>query len=146
MCKVSGQARFLIDSKKDLFLLVVHLFYFILVEITASKRKHSNTDTLQYLLNLYLLHLMWIVCALGFSSFSVVHFTSSRLTTHDLEQILVTHTHTTLNTWPLTQWAVPHTTSRRLLEGDINSGRQEKDTERQKWRRESRVHFSSLCL
>lgn len=39
--------------------------------------------------------------------------TPSQLTAHDLEQILAAHT--TLNTWPRTQRALPHTKNRRRI-------------------------------
>lgn len=67
--------------------------------------------------------------------FLTVHFTSSWLTTHDLEQILPTHT--ALNTWPPTQQAVPHTSSHRLLKRDINS---EKQVRKKRNKEESIVH------
>lgn len=46
--------------------------------------------------------------------------TPSQLTTHDLEQILAAHT--TLNTWPPTQRALPHTETHRRTRGHKKRG------------------------
>lgn len=73
--------------------------------------------------------------------FLLVHLTLFRLTTHNLEHILTMHI--TLNTWPLTQRAVPHTMSHSLLERDINTDRQKKAKEAEK---EERHKISVYCM